>query len=73
MILQSLIFAGLILVGDKHDRDHHDHEKYHPHYDHEWTERHRALENQEEIIREIRKKREDERERWDDKERKEEE
>ena len=64
MILQSLIFAGLIFAGEKHDYNRHDQHKHHPRYDHEWTERHKVLENQERIIRELRKQREEGYDRW---------
>lgn len=57
MIL-TFTLASLILIGDKHDHKEH---KHRPPYSHEWVERQRIRENQEIIIQELRKRREDQR------------
>ena len=57
-----LTLASLILVGDKHD--HHKEHKHRPPYNHEWVEQRKIRENQEIIIQELRKQREDQRGRW---------
>ena len=56
-----LVFTltSLILIGDKHD--HYKEHKHRPPYNHEWVERQKIRENQEVIIQELRKQREDQR------------
>lgn len=64
MILHSILLAGLIFTGEKHDRDHHEEHKHRPPYNHEWVERQKIKENQEQIIQELRRQREDQRDHW---------